>query len=504
MNRQTKLLRHLNTIYAAAQKSDDGQRCMVAPSPELQKKLKKDLASIRSRATGTLSNFIRLREPTAVGLNDGMIIPPDEFELGTPSRVVRSAAAARAPLNGTVRIIVVLVDFSDKVMTRTQAAFDKLFFSLGQMTTGSVREYYREVTGGRIDIQGHVVGPYRMPRTLAQYANGASGTGGAAPNAQTLARDAAVAANAAVNYAPYDNDGNGYVDAFIVIHAGQGGEVTGSNNDIWSHKWVLSGGAYNADGTKIYAYLTVPEDSKIGVCCHELGHLLFGWPDLYDTDYSSEGLGNWCLMAGGSWNGGGDTPAHPCAWCKAGQQWVTVVNQTTNAIVSIPDVKDAKKVWRLWTKGQIGNEYFLVENRQRKLFDQKLPGDGLLILRVDDSIASNADENHPKVALMQADGLKQLQQGTNRGDPGDPFPGTKNNKAFNSLSNPNSKTYAGTNSGVGVTQISASAPVMKARLTVKPQLILPRKAGSRGKEPAKVLFNEKMLKQRATTIRIGK
>ena len=37
--------------------------------------------------------------------------------------------------------------------------------------------------------------------------------------------------------------------------------------------------------------------------CHELGHAAFGLPDLYDRDYSSEGLGRWSLMAGGSWNG---------------------------------------------------------------------------------------------------------------------------------------------------------------------------------------------------------
>ena len=51
------------------------------------------------------------------------------------------------------------------------------------------------------------------------------------------------------------------------------------------------GGALNADGTKVFGYLTVPEDCRIGVCAHELGHLLFGWPDLYDTDESSSGLG---------------------------------------------------------------------------------------------------------------------------------------------------------------------------------------------------------------------
>ena len=46
------------------------------------------------------------------------------------------------------------------------------------------------------------------------------------PNAQTMARDAAVAANADVDFDPYDNDGNGFVDAFVVVHAGPGAEQT--------------------------------------------------------------------------------------------------------------------------------------------------------------------------------------------------------------------------------------------------------------------------------------
>ena len=39
---------------------------------------------------------------------------------------------------------------------------------------------------------------------------------------------------------------------------------------------------------------------SIGVFCHEYGHQL-GMPDLYDTDYSGNGLGLFCLMAAGSW-----------------------------------------------------------------------------------------------------------------------------------------------------------------------------------------------------------
>ncbi len=124
----------------------------------------------------------------------------------------------------------------------------------------------------------------------------------------------------------------------------------------------------HADGTNIFGYLTVPEDSKIGVCAHELGHLLFGWPDLYDIDNSSAGLGDWCLMAGGSWNGnGGDVPAHPSAWCKSTQRWVTVTNQTTKKTVKVNDVKATTNatIYRLWSGGAKGTEYFLVENRQQ-------------------------------------------------------------------------------------------------------------------------------------------
>jgi immune inhibitor A len=330
-----------------------------------------------------------------------------------------------------------------------------------------VREYYTEVTNGLVDLVGEVVGPYRMPRSMSEYAHGASGLGSTAPNARTMARDAAVASDPDVNFGPYDNDGNGFVDAFVVVHAGQGAEETGSSSDIWSHKWVLSGGEYAADTSKIYAYLTVPEDSRIGVCAHELGHLLFGLPDLYDTDNTSEGIGNWCLMAGGSWTGNGDVPAHPSAWCKANQQWVTVQNVTTNGSVNVADVKDAHTVYRLWKDGAAGQEYFLVENRQRNRYDAQLPGDGLLIWHVDEAIASNTNETHYKVALMQADAKEDLEHNVNRGDDGDPYPGSAANVAFGNTTTPGSKSYGGLNTCVAVTGIGASAPVMTVQLAVR-------------------------------------
>ena len=268
-----------------------------------------------------------------------------------------------------------------------------------------------------------------------------------------------------MNFAPYDNDGNGYVDAFIVVHAGAGGEVTGDADDIWSHKWNLPS-VYNTDGTRIFGYLTIPEDARIGVCAHELGHLLFGFPDLYDTDNTSEGIGNWCLMGGGSWNGGGDIPAHPSAWCKANQGWVSVTNVTAGGSVTLPDVKTSRNVQRLWKDGGSGSEYFLIENRQRTGYDARLPGDGLLVWHVDENQPGNTDENHYKVGLLQADGKRDLELKRNRGDAGDAFPGSSSKTSVTSSTTPNTKSFTGQDTCVSLTAISPSAPTMTVTVSV--------------------------------------
>lgn len=453
---------NIQSIYKEARKYKGGDFCMVPPSPELREKIKAEIEHLRSTSDPLLGSMLRVKPKVPIGMNDGVIYPGDTFPIGTAPQVIQEAAANRAPLRGLTRIVVVLVEFSDKALTFPQQHYQDLFFSEGVLANGSVKEYFDEVTHGLVEIAGEVVGPYTLPLSLTEYAHGASGTGAIQPNARTMAKHAAEAANPEVDFSIYDNNQDNYVDAFIVLHAGKGAEVTGSVNDIWSHKWVLPGGDFNADGTRIYAYLTVPEDAKIGVCCHELGHLLFGFPDLYDTDYSSEGVGNWCIMGGGSWLGGGEVPAHFSAWCKLQQGWVASETPLNVTNFQIPDVKTDQKVYKLWKNGSAGNEYFLLENRQKTGYDRFLPGSGLLIWHVDDSISANTNEIHPKVALIQSDGDTDLEFGNNRGDSGDPYPGSSNNRNFDEGSSPNSNTYNKLDSCVRVRNISDSDSVMTA------------------------------------------
>jgi immune inhibitor A len=472
-------LHDVEKIYRAARLTEDGHRCMVAPHPQLQERMKSEIQGMLSAhpELGVMRSMLRVGQPAArLGFNDGLVLPPSYFPASASPHAIRSASLQRAPLRGVLRVAVVLVDFADQQFDSTHDAahFEELFFSQGAIATGSVREYFSEVTHGLIDIQGEVVGPLHLPRTLVAYANGESGTGDFRPNARTMARDAATAADPELNFTQYDNDGDGFVDAFVIVHAGPGAEVTGNPDHIWSHKWVLEGGELAVDAARIFAYLTVPEDAQIGVCCHELGHLMFGFPDLYDADGSSNGVGDWCLMGGGSWGDNGRRPVHPSAWCKANQGWVDVENVSGSSTLSIPDVKTSNRVYRLWTNGAVSPEYFLLENRQQTLYDGELPSNGLLIWHIDDNVTTNTNESRYKVTLVQADGQKALEKSPfvgNRGDAGDSYPGSANNRAFNNSSTPNSRAHNGQATHVAVTEISASGSVMSANVRVTPSLV---------------------------------
>ncbi|MCL6584168.1 MAG: M6 family metalloprotease domain-containing protein [bacterium] len=407
------------------------------------------------------------------------------IEIYRQAKKLSSRLDAPGPLikaQGTFRALVILVDFSDNQGQTDKDHFYEMLFSLGTYPTGSMRDYYQEVSYGQFDLTGEVNGTigappdwFRMPQTYSYYLGGQSGLGNYPTNAQKLAEDAVVAADPYVDYRRYDNNGDGEVDSLFIIHAGPSAEAsTNPEGSIWSHRWemknppVLDGMRFRGYSMES-EYTRTPGDGTIGVFCHEYGHEL-GLPDLYDVGHSGgEGIGNWGVMGGGSWNGTphGSRPAHFCAWSKVKLGWVNPIVLRSNQIkVNIPQVETQPSIFLLWTDGAVGTQYFLVENRQKVLFDDSLPGDGLLIYHVDDQVKRQDNPVHYKVDVEQADGAFDLNNGTNSGDQGDPWPGSVGKRNFNQSSTPNSADYQGQKTQVAVRNISSSAPVMSADLYV--------------------------------------
>ena len=148
------------------------------------------------------------------------------------------------------------------------------------------------------------------------------------------------------------------------------------------------------------------------------------------------------------------------------QGWTSVTNVAVDGALTIPDVKTSRNIHRLWKDGTAGPEYFLIENRQRTGYDAQLPSGGLMIWHVDENQPDNTDETHYKVALVQADAKRDMELDHNRGDVGDPYPGTAANTSFAVGTTPSSKSYAGQDTCVSVTGISASGATMTATVAV--------------------------------------
>ncbi len=382
--------------------------------------------------------------------------------------------------SGTQKVLVLLVEYSNHphAAGSTVTYFRDLWFG----TSGSVKDYYLEnsynnlilspVTETHGTANDGVIGWINLGPT--HPADG----GLTGDEEDQIAKDALIAADPYINYASFDTDPvDGHISSWemhiFVVVAGHEGSYNSTSPSVWAHWWfldlitcpILDGvelGSFGAYGGYAEAgELHGEHQATIGTFAHELGHDL-SMPDLYDTDGSSEGVGKWSLMGSGNWNyvsgSAGSSPSHLDAFLKSYQGWLTptpvngVINNRpifqseTNAVAYRIRLNPGNVDWEFFDHSGTG-EYFLVENRQLTGYDAGLPGCGLLVWHIDESVSysnsANADENHPLVGLEQADDLRDLQNGYNRGDDGDPYPGSHANFDFAGWTTPSSDLYAG-------------------------------------------------------------
>jgi M6 family metalloprotease-like protein len=365
----------------------------------------------------------------AEGLLDGM----------TPEQLAEKGGA----LSGRLRIPVIPVRYSDVRIPFDEAALKRRLFGTRRGDTLSLSDYWREVSGGLLEVEGHVAPWVTLRRPARHYLPGSAFGWSSFGRVTELRDDVLAAIDEHIDWSQFDNDGpdgipnsgddDGFVDFVAIVYAipCPGDGRTGA---IWPHRAAMSPletssiGA-NGEPIRIADYVILPAvdpatcgPMSIGVLAHETGHAL-GLPDLYDYDGSSQGIGAWGLMGTGS-HSTEHSPAHLGAWEKEQLGWVTVswIGQA-DSTMTLPPVQRSRTVYRLDSDG---DEYLLMENRQRQGSDRFLAGSGLLIWHIDPERgelgAWNSDERRAAVRLIQADGRNDLERGL-RADAGDPFPG---------------------------------------------------------------------------------
>ena len=364
---------------------------------------------------------------------------------------------------GNKDMLIILVNFQDKAFTFSWQDFNNKYNVVGDTAygaTGSLSEYYNDCSQGRLNINFTVVGPYTLPNTSAYYSANASWD-----KVREMARDAVMAADSNVDFSNYDSDGDGNVDFVHIIYAGMGRNITGNMNEIWPHSWFFSDSII-LDGVGFVKYSCSNEIQAsnringIGTAAHEIGHDL-GLPDFYDTDYSGGGgqsvtLGEWELMDAGSYNNDANTPPYINSYAAYNLGWIDsliTLSETQDCLLS--PLNNTNHAYNIDLSS---NESLIIEQRKKIKWDLYTPGEGMLIYHLDSTILENWwNTKSNTVNINPSDRGLFIEPATgvvaDAANSRCTFPGSRDIRAFTSLTDASPKLKDGTIINAPVTHI---------------------------------------------------
>ncbi len=178
------------------------------------------------------------------------------------------------------RMVVLPVEFQDRQFATSREEQEAL--------VQRAQDYFnRQFDGEELSFE-FVLGPgVTLSHGLAYY--GANYSDRKDIRIQDAVREACNKLKDEIDFASFDNDGDGAVDNVFLLTAGPGEQDGGDENDIWPQQGRLSatGSILTVKGKRIDSFAASSEMSA-GYFCHEFGHVL-GLVDFYDTDGAGSG-----------------------------------------------------------------------------------------------------------------------------------------------------------------------------------------------------------------------
>ncbi|MCJ8311715.1 MAG: M6 family metalloprotease domain-containing protein [Pseudomonadales bacterium] len=303
---------------------------------------------------------------SSVGIQNGQLIigPPNELQNPLNQLSARSIKLELSTKEFVGVIdqptLVVLISFADqKISTELSEWENRIFkneFSVKTFFENNSLGSFQVVpatTTGIIEIELDI----NHPDFGSQYAKSTE-----------LANQALIEVAKQIDLSDFDTNQNKIIEirelAFVFVGAGfekSFGGDNASHPNIWGHQSssYLLAEDYRISGYVLFGEKHGSKQASIGIICHELGHLYFNLPDLYDRDGSSAGAGNWGVMSYGTWgssgNQMGDRPVNMLAWSRQKIGFVELADPEESKIITT----DAPV--KISTDNP--SEYFIVEYR---------------------------------------------------------------------------------------------------------------------------------------------
>ena len=189
---------------------------------------------------------------------------------------------------------------------------------------GSVRDYFHTVSDGRLDYTS-VVTEYVTAKHPREHYTDPSVEFGTRTR-QLIREGLKRLKTQGFDFSELTADADGYVRALNVFYAGPC--VNDWSEGLWPHSWALDE-PFAASSTRTfsdYQITNIGSELTLRTFCHENGHMVCDFPDLYDYGYESNGVGDFCLMCGG----GSDTnPVQVSAYLKHQAGWTSGISEVS-------------------------------------------------------------------------------------------------------------------------------------------------------------------------------
>ncbi len=375
-----------------------------------------------------------------------------------------AAAPPAHPIKGSYTGLCILIEFPDVQQTIPQSSVDAFCNKTGYDefgNKGSVYDYFYDISQGLLKYNNIVTAYYCARKPRSYYTNPGIEYGS---RAQMLIKEALASLKAAqFDFTRLSADSAGYIYAINAFYAGP--TVNNWAEGLWPHSSSLQNPVKLAPGriAADYQITNIGTDLTLDTFCHENGHMICDFPDLYDYGYESQGVGIYCLMCAGG-NADPHNPTKVCGYLRYKAGWATSVKKAVTGSASLSSKKNDFIIHFKDAK-----EYYLIENRFRAGRDEMLPGSGLAIWHVDEMGSNNNEQmtpnQHYECALEQADGKFELELAANIGNSGDLYSSRKG-IVFSDTTKPSNLWWDGTRSGLTISNVGKSGQTIKFKISI--------------------------------------
>lgn len=356
--------------------------------------------------------------PAVIGLLPEMCIPATEYSERRMEAYNASGNSSKIPNTGLLNNLTIYIKFYDDTeYTTTRQTFDS---KLNREQGTSLKSYYKEVSYGAFEIisshypecsmnsnlsytdtheRGYFM-PYNATANPEGYQNASIGM----QREITLLRDAVnwINQNSPIPQdLNIDLDEDGKIDNVTFVARGNSSSW---GNVLWAHASSVNSSSIAINGKILGTYLFIPESQfSVTTLSHEMFHSL-GAPDLYHYSSGSNPISpvsEWDLMGSGS----GHMGAY-MKWKYSQQKWISSIPEIVlSGTYSLhPLTEGGNNCFKIASPNS-QHEFFVVEYRKKSgLYENGLPGTGLLVYRIDELRNGNASGPPDEVYIYRPGG----------------------------------------------------------------------------------------------------